>query len=78
MDKFEDNPTLEQIKEEYGEMITGLFPALHKYKIEHTTDNLKKICVEVSEFCHAIYASTRNDSERKVFFAMIDKLRKLR
>ena len=51
-------------------------PALHKYKIEHNTDNLKKLCVEISEFCRAIYASTENEQERQIFNAMLDKLNK--
>ena len=76
MDKFEDKPTLEQIKKEYGEMITGIFPALHKYKIEHNADNLKKLCVEIADFCRAIYASTENEQERQIFNAMLDKLNK--
>lgn len=74
MDKFEDKPTLEQIKKEYGEMITGIFPALHKYKTEHNTVNLEKLCVEIAEFCRAIYASTQNQQEREVFRKMLDKL----
>ena len=74
MEQFEDKPTLEQIKKEYGEMITGIFPALHKYKTEHNTVNLEKLCVEVAEFCRAIYASTQNQKEREVFRKMLDKL----
>ena len=77
MDKFEDKPTLEQIKKEYGEMITGIFPALHKYKTEHNTVNLEKLCVEISEFCRAVYASTQNAEERQVYREFIDKLNKL-
>lgn len=76
MDKFEDKPTLEQIKKEYGEMITGIFPALHKYKIEHTTDNLKKLCVEIAQFCRAVYSSTQNEQERKIYYDMLEKLNK--
>lgn len=75
MDKFEDKPTLEQIKEEYSEIVS-IFPALHKYKSEHSTDNFKKLCVEVSQFCRAIYASTQNEQERKIYFDMLDKLHK--
>ena len=74
MEQFEDRPTLEQIKKEYSEMITGIFPALHKYKTEHNTVNLEKLCVEVAEFCRAIYASTQNQQEREVFKKMLDKL----
>ena len=74
MEQFEDKPTLEQIKKEYGEMITGIFPALHKYKILHNTDNLQKLCVEIAQFCRAVYASTTNEQERKIYFDMLEKL----
>ena len=73
MEQFEDKPTLEQIKKEYSEIV-GVFPALHKYKTEHNTVNLEKLCVEVAEFCRAIYASTQNQKEREVFRKMLDKL----
>lgn len=76
MEQFEDRPTLEQIKKEYSEMITGIFPALHKYKTEHNTDNLKKLCVEISDFCRAVYASTENEQERQIFNVMLDKINK--
>lgn len=76
MEQFEDKPTLEQIKDEYSEMITGIFPALHKYKISHNTENLQKLCVEIADFCRAIYASTENEQERQIFNAMLDKLNK--
>jgi hypothetical protein len=75
MEQFEDKPTLEQIKEEYGEIV-GIFPALHKYKISHNTDNLKKLCVEIADFCRAIYASTESPQERHIYFDMLDKLNK--
>ena len=75
MDKFEDKVTPEQITTEYKEAI-DIFPALHKYKTEHNTDNLKKLCVEISDFCRAIYASTENEQERQIFNAMLDKLNK--
>ena len=74
-EKWDDTPTATQITTEYREAI-DIFPALHKYKTEHSVENLKKLCVEVSEFCRAIYASTKNDDERNVYFAMLDKLKK--
>ena len=74
MEQFEDRPTLEEIKKEYSEMITGIFPALHKYKIEHSTDNLQKLCVEIADFCRAVYASTSSPKEREIFTKMIYKL----
>jgi hypothetical protein len=76
MDKFEDKVTPMQLTTEYREAI-DIFPALHKYKTEHTTDNLKKLCVEVADFCRAIYASTQNESERIIYKGMLDKLSQL-
>ena len=76
MEQFEDKPTLEQIKQEYGELITGIFPALHKYKANHNITNLQKLCVEIADFCRAIYASTENEQERQIFNDMLDKLTK--
>ena len=77
MDKFEDKVTPVQLTTEYREVV-DIFPALHKYKIEHNTDNLKKLCVEIADFCRAIYASTENEQERQIFNAMLDKLNKRR
>ena len=74
MEQFEDRPTLEQIKKEYSEMIIGIFPALHKYKTEHTTANLQKLCVEIVQFCRSVYSSTQSETERKVFKNTLDKL----
>ena len=75
MEQFEDKVTPLQLTTEYREAI-DIFPALHKYKTEHTTDNLKKLCVEIAEFCRAVYASTTNEQERKIYFDMLDKLNK--
>ena len=75
MDKFEDKVTPVQLTTEYREAIC-IFPALHKYKTEHNTDNLKKLCVEIVDFCRAVYASTQNEQERNIYFAMLDKLNK--
>ena len=67
---------IEKQKQIYGELL-DLFPALQKYKTEHNSANLQKLCVEVEEFCKSIYASTQNPQERQVFFNMIDKLNSL-
>lgn len=74
-EKWEDIPTTLQLTTEYREAI-DIFPALHKYKTEHNMENLQKLCVEVSEFCRAIYSSTQNDEERKIYYSMLDKLNK--
>jgi hypothetical protein len=72
---WEDIPTEIQLNVEYREAI-DIFPALHKYKTEHTTDNLKKLCVEVAQFCRAIYSSTQSDFERTIYNNMVESLKK--
>ena len=75
MEHFEDKVTPMQLTMEYRDAI-DIFPALHKYKISHTTDNLKKLCVEIAQFCRTVYASTQNEAERRIYFDMIEKLNK--
>lgn len=75
MEQFEDKVTPVQLTTEYREAI-DIFPALHKYKTEHNTDNLQKLCVEIAQFCRAVYASTQNEAERKIYFDMLEKLNK--
>ena len=75
MEQFEDVVEPKQLQEEY-KWVIDTFPALHKYKIEHSTDNLKKLCVEIAQFCRAVYASTQNEQERKIYFDMLEKLNK--
>lgn len=54
--------------------LKDIFPALEMYKAEHSAQNLKKLCVEISEFCTAVYASTLNDGEREIYKHMVEKL----
>lgn len=75
MEQFEDKVTPLQLTTEYREAI-DIFPALHKYKTEHNTDNLQKLCVEIAQFCRAVYASTQNEQERRIYFDMLEKLNK--
>lgn len=75
MEQFEDKVTPMQLTVEFREAVS-IFPALHKYKTEHTTDNLKKLCVEIAQFCRAVYSSTQNEQERKIYFDMLEKLNK--
>ena len=51
-----------------------LFPALHKYKVDHNIDNLQKLCVEVVDFCKAIYASTQNQEERDIYQKIFSRI----
>ena len=51
-----------------------LFPALYKYKSEHTTANFQKLCVEIEDFCNAILASTQSQTERDIYISMLSRL----
>lgn len=73
LDKIEDKVTPNQITKEL-QWAVSIFPALSKYKNEHNTANLQKLCVEVAEFCRNIYASTQNEAERNIYYAMLDNL----
>ena len=75
MEQFEDKVTPLQLTTEYREAI-DTFPALHKYKIEHSTANLQKLCVEIAGFCRAVYASTTSEQERRIYYDMLEKLNK--
>lgn len=74
-EKAKQDSPLGKTEKEYSEL-ADIFPALEKYKDDHNIANLQKLCVEISEFCRSVYASTRNEQERKVYFAMIQKLNK--
>lgn len=74
-DKLDENITLTQAEQEYKEAM-DIFPALHKYQMEHNSVNLQKLCVEIAEFCRAVYASTQNENERDIYFSMLEKLQK--
>ena len=71
----QETQELENQKKVYSE-IESIFPALQKYKAEHTKTNLQKLCVEIAEFCRSVYASTQNQEEREVYYTMLDKLSK--
>ena len=70
-----DSRSLEKTKDAYSE-IADIFPTLQKYKDEHNAANLQKLLVEILEFCNSVYASTQNESERKIYHTMITKLNK--
>lgn len=73
--EIEDSRPLGKTTDAYSE-IADIFPALQKYKDEHSTANLQKLMVEILEFCRSVYASTRNEQERKIYRSMIEKLNK--
>ena len=50
-------------------------PSLNAFIENHNTENLQKLCLELQEFCQSVYALTKNDDERKIYFKMLDNLR---
>lgn len=71
--QIEDSPLGKQTNDNSE---IDIFPALQKYKDEHNTANLQKLMVEILEFCRSVYASTRSEDERKIYYSMIEKLNK--
>ena len=67
---------LAELSEDDVVSIETIFPSINKYRNEHNTINLQKLCTEIAEFCSVLYASTQSDEERKVFKAMVEKLNK--
>lgn len=67
-----DSP-LGKPKNAYSE-IADIFPALQKYKNEHSIANLQKLCAEIIQFCRSVYSSTKNDEERTIYRTMLEKL----
>ena len=56
--------------------LSDIFPALSNYKQTHTLTEFKKLCIEIEEFIRQVYASTRSEEERQIYFAMLEKLNK--
>ena len=73
--EIEDSHSLGKTTDAYSE-IADIFPALQKYKDEHSTANLQKLMVEILEFCRSVYASARSEDERKIYHNFIEKLNK--
>ena len=40
----------------------------------HSEHNLKKLCLEIQEFCMSIYATLENEEEKEIFSDAIEKL----
>lgn len=69
----EERVNLEKTNQRNGESDI-LFPALEKYRSDHSKSNLQKLCVEIMQFCHEVYASTQNAEEREIYHNMVKKL----
>ena len=54
-------------------MLFGAFGLFVWYESLYETVSYEQ---DVSDFCRAVYASTKNEQERQIFNAMLDKLNK--
>lgn len=52
---------------------SGIFPTLSAYQKARTDENFHKVCVELADFCIALYASTQNDKQREIYRAIMAK-----
>ena len=50
-----------------------LFPSYDEYMKIHSEHNLKKLCLEIQEFCMSIYATLESEEEKQIFFDAINK-----
>ena len=71
----EQPPIIENPKSDKSEKME-IEIALDNYKGKHTAVNLQKLCFQIAELCRAVYASTRNESERAIYADMIAKITK--
>lgn len=55
--------------------LKDIAPNLNTFIQNHTADNLQRLCIEIKEFCQAVYALTNSDEERKIYFNMVDSLK---
>ena len=58
------------------EELIDVFPALREYQKEHSEHNLRKLCLEIQEFCVSIYATLKSDEEKNIYFDMVKSLQK--
>ena len=56
------------------EELIDVFPALKEYQKEHSEHNLRKLCLEIQEFCISVYATLKSQEEKNIYFSMIKNL----
>ena len=59
------------------EYTKNLFPALEEYHDNHCEHNLKKLCLQIQEFCTAVYATLQTEGEKDVYKQMASMIGKV-
>ena len=49
-------------------------PALNRYNIEKSLENFERLCVEIEEFCKAVYAEIDSEEKKNFFIKTLDKI----
>ena len=55
-------------------MFEDIFPTLNEFSTEHSEHTLRKLCLEIQEFCLSIYSTLETEDEKKIFFEIINKV----
>ena len=49
-------------------------PALNRYNTEKSLENFERLCVEIEEFCKAVYAEIDSEEKKNFFIKTLDKI----
>ena len=49
-------------------------PALNRYNTEKSLENFERLCVEIEEFCKAVYAEIDSEEKKNFFIKALDKI----
>lgn len=49
-------------------------PALKRYNAKKSLENFERLCVEIEEFCKAVYAEIDSEEKRDIFVKTLDKI----
>lgn len=63
-----------ETKDYSDESFSELLESAKKYKSEHTSQNLKKICNVIVDICAKLYASTSSENDRLIYIGMIQQI----
>ena len=49
-------------------------PVLKRYNTEKSLENFERLCVEIEEFCKAVYAEIDSEEKKNFFIKTLDKI----
>lgn len=72
--EFENTKNNKIEKLTFSSEFKDFFPSIEKYYNEHSEHNLKKLCLEIKEFCVSVYSTLQSEEEKKIYFDMLKSL----